>query len=84
MEMKKIDQAKLKTQLEEAFGNRPFVLRRDKFRESIDGLSADVLANWDCLGKGPGGRIYIGRKAGYLLPDYLDWLVRRISSERTR
>lgn len=52
------------------------------FREAVPrlvpGMSARYLANLDSAGKGPPGRIRIGRKIAYPRADFIEWLEKRM------
>ena len=50
----------------------------DRFSGGI--LKPSYLANLDCLGKGPAGRIRIGRKVAYPVDKLVEWLESRIES----
>ena len=41
-------------------------------------ISARTVANYDSLGKGPNGKIKIGRSVGYLKSALIDWLMARL------
>jgi len=41
-------------------------------------ISARTVANYDCLNKGPGGKVKIGRSVGYLKADLISWLLNRL------
>lgn len=57
----------------------PFI-SRDALEKITGGLiSAKYLANLDCAGKGPEGRIRIGRKIAYPTPKAIKWLEERAS-----
>ena len=54
------------------------IVARDKVPEFTGGaISSGRMANLDCLGEGPGGRVRIGRKVCYTVGPLVDWLVKR-------
>lgn len=54
------------------------IVARDKVPEFTGGaISKGRMANLDCLGEGPAGRIRIGRKVCYTVEPFVDWLVKR-------
>ena len=56
----------------------PVVYRNfPKFREMV-GYSPRSLANFDCKGEGPTGRVYCGRVAGYTRESLIAWLSQRM------
>lgn len=56
----------------------PYVAR-DKVAEFSGGiLHPRTLANLDSKGKGPAGRIRIGRKVAYDVKELCDWLASRV------
>jgi hypothetical protein len=73
---------RIRINLEKALAGRPHIFRRDKLRELLDGNSAGVLSNLDCKGLGPQNPFCIGRKVAYEVPDYVNWVVGRISPVR--
>lgn len=42
-------------------------------------IGEKYLANLDCLGKGPGGRVRCGRKVAYPVNEFIKWLEARSS-----
>ena len=56
--------------------NSPLVARSqhqlDKFSGGI--LNARTLANADCLGTGPKGRVRVGRKVAYSVDSLIEWM----------
>ncbi|RLB90578.1 MAG: hypothetical protein DRH50_12155 [Deltaproteobacteria bacterium] len=55
------------------------VVARTEIESFTGGLiCARSLANYDSLGKGPGGRIKLGRSVGYLKSDLISWLLNRL------
>ena len=44
----------------------------DKFSGGI--LNARTLANADCLGTGPKGRVRVGRKVAYPVDSLIEWM----------
>jgi len=68
--------------LEEFRACMPAVFSRKEAERLTGGLiSARSLANLDCKGYGPSGRIRIGTKVGYLRGPFLIWLADRLSFE---
>jgi hypothetical protein len=55
----------------------PYVARQEVERFSGGILTAKYLANLDAQGKGPRGRIRIGRKVAYPLTSLIAWLEAR-------
>ena len=55
----------------------PFVARQEveKFTGGI--MSVKYLANLDCQGLGPKGRLKVGRKIAYPVCDFISWLEAR-------
>lgn len=60
----------------------PFVSREEVGRFSGGILHPRTMANLDCLGKGPAGRVRVGRKVAYRVDDLVKWLEER--SERLK
>jgi hypothetical protein len=58
----------------------PFVARSEvgKFTGGI--VSPGYLANLDCKGEGPRGRLRIGRKIAYPVNEFVQWLESRSSA----
>lgn len=54
-----------------------FVARREveKFTGGI--ISVKYLANLDCLGLGPKGRVKVGRKIAYPVDEFVSWMEAR-------
>jgi hypothetical protein len=53
------------------------IVSRQQIREFTGGmLSPGTLANLDCQGIGPDGRIRIGKKVGYIVDRLIPWLER--------
>ena len=69
----------IESKIRDRIGNQPYIFRQAKVRQELDGLSAPVMANMDAQGRGPGGRLLIGRKVAYPVDAYIDWLMNRIS-----
>ncbi len=58
----------------------PPIFTRQVAAKAMGGmLSAGSLANLDCEGRGPGGRVMIGRKVGYQREPFVAWLLKRMS-----
>ncbi len=55
----------------------PFVARSELERFSGGILTAKYLANLDCAGKGPSGRIRVGRKVAYPVAKLIEWMEQR-------
>ncbi len=56
----------------------PLVISRAEVHRLLGGIiSVGRLANLDCLGQGPGGRITLGRKVGYLRSPFVAWMRKR-------
>lgn len=54
------------------------IVARDKVPEFTGGaISSGRMANLDCLGEGPKGRVRIGRKVCYTVGPLIDWLITR-------
>ena len=70
---------KIKLEIEKALAGKPYIFRTDKTRQAIDGCSAGVLANMDCVGTGVKESFLIGRKIAYPTAAYIEWVVSRIS-----
>lgn len=57
------------------------VVTRNKIEEFSGGLiKPGRLANLDCKGQGPAGRLRIGRKVCYPVSNVIEWLENRASS----
>jgi hypothetical protein len=53
-------------------------LTREEAERITGGLvSAKYLANLDADGKGPAGKIHVGRKAAYPVESFIEWLESR-------
>jgi len=82
-QIKKASDAELSDALIEAFDRMAAkwpseFIARCKIAEFTGGmLSSKSMANYDSLGEGPGGRIKIGRKSGYIKPPLVEWLKSR-------
>lgn len=72
---KVIDAAEL-----ERMWESPYVARDQRTLDRATGglINAKTLANLDSLGKGPRGRIRIGRKVAYPRREFFLWLTSRI------
>ena len=55
----------------------PFVARSEVGRFSGGMLTSKYLANLDSAGKGPSGRIRIGRKVAYPIDKLIEWMEQR-------
>jgi hypothetical protein len=56
------------------------VVSRSRASEITGGLIGPrTLANYDSAGRGPAGRIKIGKSAGYLSESFAEWLADRIA-----
>lgn len=62
----------------------PYVARREieLFCGSV--ISARTLANLDCMGKGPPGRVTFGKYVCYPTKDLVEWLRSRMENPRRR
>ncbi|MEI6588271.1 MAG: hypothetical protein WCO05_04985 [Candidatus Moraniibacteriota bacterium] len=76
--------AEIRTSIETALKNSPYVLRQSKQRRLLDGLGPGVLSNLDSAGKGPAEKIMVGRKVAYPREAYINWLVSRIAPAPTK
>lgn len=74
----------IKTALEKALSNRPYIFRSDPIRQTLDGNSAGVLANFDSAGNGVPGAFLIGRKVAYPTRNYIDWVLSRVTARDAR
>jgi len=55
----------------------PLVARGEVGRFTGGVVNQKYLANLDSQGRGPAGRIRIGRKIAYPVADFIDWLENR-------
>lgn len=57
----------------------PIVVRQQRHLDRFSGglLNARTLANLDSAGKGPKGRVRIGRKVGYTVDGLIEWMRER-------
>jgi hypothetical protein len=76
--------AEIRSNLESALENSPYILRQSKQRRLLDGLGPGVLSNLDSAGKGPAEKIMVGRKIAYPREAYINWLVSRIAPAPTK
>ena len=61
------------------------ILSRDQVSKFTGGLlSARYLANLDSKGLGPARIIKVGRKAGYIVTDFVEWLEDRATEEMAK
>jgi hypothetical protein len=77
--IKQLDTEQIRQEIETALDKKPYVFRTDKTRKAIDGCSAGVLANMDCVETGPKESIMVGRKRAYVKSSYIEWAISRIS-----
>lgn len=61
----------------------PLVARDQRILDQFSGgvLNARTLANADSAGKGPKGKIRVGRKVAYPVESLVAWLAAKIESE---
>jgi hypothetical protein len=59
----------------------PLISRKEAAKLTGGLISEKYLANLDCEGKGPKGRIHIGRRAGYQSDFFVLWLAERINQK---
>jgi hypothetical protein len=71
-------QEKIRIEIEKALTGRPYLFRTDKTRQTLDGNSVGVMANFDSAGTGPKGAFFIGRKIAYPTADYIEWVCSRM------
>lgn len=55
----------------------PALVFRSVVGKLVPGLNSRYLANLDCRGEGPSGRITIGRKVAYPRDAFIKWLIDR-------
>jgi len=60
----------------------PVVSRKEAARFTGGLLSPGTLANLDCLGRGPGGKILLGRKVAYERTAFINWLMERLDKAK--
>jgi hypothetical protein len=65
--------------LQESLKGRPYIFRSDIARKSIDGFTKGALSNLDCKGRGPKNAFTVGKRVAYPIPEYIDWVISRIS-----
>jgi hypothetical protein len=64
---------------------KSLIVARTEIKEFTGGLiSEKYLANLDSTGKGPAGRIRIGRKIAYPVVEFVQWLESRSEVVPTR
>lgn len=70
------NQSRSKDEVLEAIANElpPVVFRNWKRWRDVLPMSPRSVANEDCLGKGPGKKVYVGRVVGYPRNDFIDYL----------
>ena len=56
----------------------PLITRKSVERHLGGLISARTLANLDSTGKGPYGRVRLGRNVGYSKDEFLSWLADRL------
>ena len=56
----------------------PVISRPEAWRLSGYEIAPTTFRNLDSLGKGPGGRVKIGRRVGYRTEAFARWLAERI------
>jgi hypothetical protein len=47
-------------------------------------LAPGTLANLDCKGEGPGGKVQLGRRIGYERTSFVEWLLSRLGDPESR
>jgi len=52
----------------------PYVARQEVERFTGGIIKVRYLANLDCLGQGPKGRVKVGRKIAYSVDEFVAWL----------
>lgn len=59
----------------------PVIARDQRMLDRFSGglLNARTLANLDSLGKGPSGKIRVGKKVAYPVADLVAWMEKRFS-----
>ena len=62
----------------------PYLSREEVERVTGGLVTAKYLANLDSDGKGPEGRIHVGRKAAYPVQSVIDWLERRATPANSK
>ena len=60
----------------------PWIARETAKKATGGVISAGTLANLDTKGEGPDERFYIGRKACYPLPSFIEFLKKRAHLRR--
>ncbi len=60
--------------LRQALAQKPIIWRTDREAWSVIPFSPRTLANRDCLGTGPSGRVVLAGKVGYEREALLAWL----------
>ena len=61
-----------------ADGQPPVIARKELGRFTGGLVNPRTAANLDSLGKGPGGKVKLGRNVGYRTPELCDWLNKRL------
>jgi hypothetical protein len=62
----------------------PYLSREEMERVTGGLVTAKYLANLDSLGKGPEGRIHVGRKVAYPIESAIRWLEERATPVNER
>jgi len=79
MPIKKVDFSRLADNWKSAWVARTQI---DQFTGGI--VSEKYAANLDCLGKGPRGRLRVGRKIAYPVAEVIRWLESRATEVKGR
>ena len=81
-----MEQSSVSNLLQQMAANWPSpIVARTEIEKFTGGLiSEKYQANLDSAGRGPAGRIRIGRKIAYLVNEYLTWLKERSDEIPTR
>lgn len=59
----------------------PIISRKEAAKLTGGLISEKYLANLDCNGQGPSGRVNIGRRTGYNSASFAEWLAKRIEQK---
>ena len=59
----------------------PILFRSHPNFRALTGLHPRTLANLDSLGRGPAGKVVMGRRVGYERDALLEWLAARLRVE---